>query len=174
MSSTSNSYFNNKKTDLGNELRTSGVHVKCSDNLKKYDLATELRNSSNMTNGVTGNSNLFTKYKVNGSKNLQNSMAQSQGPAQPEGSISGKNGEIKNNSAKPQNTEKYYKKNKKSNNLTGIPNTMTPKGGYNKISFHSNFFYSNQNRYCQVYDRVGFQKGEDIQVACRRGIFCVS
>jgi hypothetical protein len=71
MSSTTNSYFNNKNTDLGNELRTSGVHVKGSDNLKKYDLATELRNSSNLTNGITGNSNLFTKYKVNGSKNVQ-------------------------------------------------------------------------------------------------------
>jgi hypothetical protein len=142
MSSTTNSYFNNKKIDLGNELRTSGVHVKCSDNLKKYDLATELRNSSNLTNGITGNSNLFTKYKVNGSKNVQAcSMAQSQGPAQLEGSISGKNGEIKNNIAKAQNVEKYYKKNKKSNNLTGIPNTMTPKGGYNKISFHSKKFY---------------------------------
>lgn len=111
--SNTNSYFSKK-----NEIPGDSKNIrKNSDNNKKYDLATELRNS-NPNNLFTKNKNedKYAKLQINNNNNNH----------------------IKNNNSKQTNTEKYNKKNKKFNNLSSIPTTMTPKGsGYNKISFHN-------------------------------------
>lgn len=94
---------------------------------KKYDLASELRNS---------NHNLFNKGKLE-DKYFQKDKQDMKGHGSNMTQSNNNHGPPGVKASKLQNTEKYYKKTKKSNsNLTGIPTTMTPKG-YHKINFHS-------------------------------------